>query len=62
MDPKVNNSFIEWLNNEYGQIKPVMASRGKRYNYLRMTLDYTEPGKVKVDMVNYIKIMVEEFP
>ena len=62
VDPKVNDGFIEWLNQEYGQIKPVTASRGKRHDYLGMILDYTEPGKVKIDMVDYAKDLVGEFP
>ena len=62
MDHKVNNSFIKWLNKEYRQIKPITASRGKRHDYLGMMLNYQEPGRVKVDMVDYTKKMVEEFP
>jgi hypothetical protein len=27
-----------------------------------MILDYSSPGRVMVDMINYVKSMVEDFP
>ena len=62
VDPKVNDSFIDWLKKEYGQIGEVKSSRGTRHDYLRMTLDYSVKGQVTVDMVDYVKKMVTEFP
>ena len=59
---KVNDSFIEWLNKEYGQLGDVKSSRGAIHEYLGMTLDYAIKGEVKVDMVDYVKKMVTEFP
>ena len=61
-DPWVNDSFIAWLDKEYGQVNPVKALRGKKHGYLSMTLDYTEKGKVKIDMTDYAKNMVAKFP
>ena len=40
-DGKVNDEFEEWLQKEFGQIKAVTGTRGKRHVYLGMTLDYT---------------------
>jgi hypothetical protein len=62
VDPKVNNEFLEWLQKKYGQLCEVKAKRGDRHDYLAMTLDYSTPGVVKVDMTEYVKSMVEEFP
>ena len=62
VDPKVNDLFISWLNKEYGQKTEVKSSRGKMHDYLRMILDYTVDGEVKVDMIDYVKKMVTEFP
>ena len=63
VDPKVNDDFLAWLEMKYGSEKaPVVATRGKRHDYLGMILDYTEPGKVKVDMVYYVENMVKDFP
>ena len=60
--PRVNNLFITWLNKEYGQIGEVKSSRGKKHNYLGMTLDYSVDGEVKVNLTNYINKMVTIFP
>ena len=62
VDPKVNDEFGEWLQKEFGQIKDVTGTRGKRHVYLGMTLDYSNPGEVKIDMTDYVKSMIEEFP
>ena len=62
MDPKVNDEFHKWLQAEYGQIKAVTVTRGKKHVYLGMPLDYSTDGEVKVDMVDYVKEMVNEFP
>ena len=61
-DPQVNDSFIAWLDKEYGQVNPVKALRGKKHDYFSMTLDYTEKGKVKIDMMDYTELMVAKFP
>ena len=61
-DGKVNDEFEEWLQKEFGQIKAVTGTRGKRHVYLGMTLDYSMPGEVKIDMTDYVKSIIEEFP
>ena len=61
VDPKVNDDFHKWLQDEYGQIKEITATRGKKHVYLGMTLDYSVPGEVKVDMTDYVKEMLDEF-
>jgi hypothetical protein len=56
--------MLEWLESLYGDPKlgKSKAVRGHRHDYLAMILDYSEPGKVKIDMTDYVKKMVEEFP
>ena len=63
-DPKVIDNMIQFIDWKYGdeEIGKVKATRGKKHDYLAMTLDYSEKGKVKVDMRNYIKSMIEYFP
>ena len=57
------DNFIQWVDYMYGDPdKPIRVSRGKRHDYLAMILDYTEPGKVKIDMRYYMKKMLTEFP
>ena len=62
MDKRVNDKFLIWLNDMYGHHGEVKATRGKIHDYLGMTFDWSEPGKVKIDMIDYMKSMVEEFP
>jgi hypothetical protein len=40
----------------------VKATRGKVHDYLGMTFDISQKGKVLVDMCDYITNMVEDFP
>ena len=46
----------------YGKYKAVEPSRGKKHDYLGMLVDFTEKGKVKIDMVKYVESMIEDFP
>ena len=58
---EVNTQFLHWLNKLYGGHGEVKATRGLKHDYLGMTLDFSQPGKVVVDMVDYINNMVNEF-
>jgi hypothetical protein len=64
VDPKVNDNFLLWLQKMYGDkdIAPVKATRGKIHDYLAMKLSFTEKGKLKLDMVDYVNNMVNDFP
>ena len=62
VDPKVNDSFYEWMNQKYGNLKKVTCTRGKVHTYLGMTLDFSVKGKVKIRMDDYVERMLEEFP
>ena len=64
LDPDFNDDFHKWLEKTYGSnyIGHVEARRGKVQNYVVMTLDYTEEGKLKIDMRNYLGAMVYGFP
>jgi hypothetical protein len=64
VDASVNDDFLKWLNKMYGDIEiaRVKATRGKFHYYLAMKIDFTTPGKVKIDMKDYVKGMVEDFP
>jgi hypothetical protein len=45
-------------DDEIGKIK---VNHGPRHEFLGMTLDYSQPGKVIIDMVDYVKNMVSDF-
>jgi hypothetical protein len=64
VDPVVNTQMLEWLESLYGDPKlgKSKAVRGHKHDYLAMVLDYSEPGKVNIDMTDYAKKMAEEFP
>ena len=36
--------------------------QGKKHEYLGMQLDYSEPGEVKLKMIDYVKEILEYFP
>jgi hypothetical protein len=57
---QVNTDFLKWLNSLYGKHGEVKAHRDKRHDYLVMTLDFSEKGKV--DMSDNIKAIVDDFP
>jgi hypothetical protein len=61
-DPSVNDDFLDWLNETYGQVKAVTATRGVVHEYLGMRLDYGKTGKIQIDMREYIQVMLQEFP
>ena len=63
-DPRVNNEFLEWLREQYGDssLGEVEFTRGKRYEYLGMTLDYATKGKLKIDMSRYMDETCISFP
>jgi hypothetical protein len=64
VDSKVNDKFLLWLEKTYSsdKIGRVKAVRGKVHDYLGMKLDYSVPGKVSIDMTDYVKNMLEDFP
>ena len=53
-----------WLDKIYGdpKIAQVTATHGKIHDYLAMKLDFTTNGKLKVNMTEYVKSMVNDFP
>ena len=68
MDPKVVTVILDLLDEKYGQEivggkrAPLTINRGKKHDYLGMTLDYSEPGFVKIDMREYVNKVLGEMP
>jgi hypothetical protein len=50
------------LEHEFGVEAPLTKTRGKVHNYLGMTLDFSDHGKVKIGMSNYITKMLDDLP
>jgi hypothetical protein len=62
IDPKVLDEIIRRLREKYGQEAPLTVTRGKVHEYLGMTLDYGEVGKVKFIMDDYVKNLIDNVP
>jgi hypothetical protein len=68
IDPIAVTSILDLLDTKYGQEivggkrAPITINRGKTHEYLGMTLDYSEPGSVKVNMIDYVQKVLEEMP
>ena len=50
------------MNEMYGHFGEVQATRGLVHDYLGMTFDFSEKGIVKVDMIDYVEGMLDDFP
>ena len=66
VDPKVNDTFIEALRDEYESIfedgsGKMTVTCGKKHTYLGMQLDYSVPGQVSVSMFGYIQEILDLF-
>jgi hypothetical protein len=62
MDPNVASNVIEDLQQEFGKEAPLTVTRGKVHEYLGMTIHFSDPGKVKFTMIDYIEKLLEEAP
>lgn len=60
-DRKVNDGYEKWLNKMYSNHGEVNTTRGNFHDYLGMTFDFSEKGKVKIDMIDYMEAMVNDF-
>ena len=58
----VNDDFAQWLEKTYGQHEKVKVHHGKVHEHLGMKLDYSEKKKLKIDMRDYVKGMLDTFP
>jgi hypothetical protein len=59
---KVNTTVINMINTKFGKEAPITITRGLIHDYLGMTLDYSEKGKVKIKMIDYVKKMLVDLP
>jgi hypothetical protein len=63
MKQSVIDSVLVDLNNEFGTTKkPLAATTGHVHDYLGITIDYTELGKVKFTMYDYLEDILCKMP
>ena len=61
-DKKAVDEFFQLIRDECENHTKVNPSRGKIHDYLAMTLDFNDRGKVKVKMEKCIDSMLQQFP
>jgi hypothetical protein len=61
-DAEIVTEVIDLLEKEFGKEAPLTKTRGKVHEYLGMTIDYTEQGKVKFSMIDYVQNMLNSLP
>jgi hypothetical protein len=62
VDSTVVEEIVQQIDARYGKEAPVTVTRGKKHDYLGMTIDYTAPGKVTFSMNDYVENLLEECP
>jgi hypothetical protein len=58
----VNDQFDRWLQENDGEDGEVAIHWDKKHDYLGMELDFSEKGKVKIGMTEYVASMLEVLP
>ena len=62
MDAKEVEKFIKQMEETFGEDTPLSVSHEKIHDYLGMTLDFCNKGKVQIDMEHYIDMMLQDAP
>jgi hypothetical protein len=60
VDQNENTRFGDWLSETYGVI--AVAHQGVVQDYLGMIFDFSVKGKVMINMIEYIKNAIANFP
>jgi hypothetical protein len=58
----VVTSLIRMLDANFGREPPLTMTRGKKHDYLGVTIKYCEEGTAKISMVDYINTLLDELP
>ena len=56
------DEFIAMMGKEFGTSVPLSVSRGPVQEYLGMTMDFSEEGRVVIKMSDYVKTMLNDAP
>ena len=59
---EVLETIIKRLDEKYGNEAPLTVNRGTVHEYLGMTIDFSEKGKVKFIMNDYVENLIDEIP
>eukprot|EP00957_Ditylum_brightwellii_P185969 14158582-Ditylum_brightwellii.AAC.2 len=58
-EKKEVEKVVSWLEQKYRKLQ---ATRGERHDYLGMYLDFSLKGRVIIDVKDYVRSIVEDFP
>lgn len=60
----INKGVVDDLcaDKEFGKETPLTKSRGSIHDYLGMTFDFSTPGEVTIQMIEYIKSILQSVP
>ena len=61
-DSAVIDEIIASLKSEYGKVGEMTVRRGKKHDYLGMSLDFSKEGAFVVDMEEYLKEIIKDLP
>ena len=50
------------MNSKYGKYGEVKGLRGRYHDFLGINFDFRTPGKLKLDMIQYVRNMLDDFP
>ena len=59
---KVVRSILLDLEKEFGTVAPLTTTIGRVHDYLGMTIDYSEAGRVRFTMFDYLHEIIENLP
>ena len=62
VDINVLENIISEIEKEFGKESPLTVTRGNTHEYLGMTIDFSEPGKVIFSMLEYIERLIADTP
>ena len=62
VDQAVVDDMIQKLEQRYAKETPLTIKRGDVHEYLGMKIDYSQKGKVRFSMFDYIDRMLEDAP
>ena len=62
VDDKEVGKFIHQMEEAFGKETPLSVSRGKKHEYLGMSLDFGHKGEVRINMEHYIDMMLHDAP
>jgi hypothetical protein len=62
-DPAIITDLLQWLSNRYSTAdKKQNVNRGHRHDYFGMNIDFSLKGTVEIDMIPYIRNIIDAFP